>query len=244
MLQLKCPNCGADITLDDTREFGFCSYCGTKILLNEYNKRVDGIPGVANLLLRAEDFFKKDDLEKAKEYYNRVLDIDIHNIDAILGLELIKEKEDEILAEKKRQEEARSKEIFKMDNNPNYRYAKAIANFIISQYNTRDKYIEGVIKCVSSEYQIEYGLIPCSKEDAHKYVPTNNLIYKSGEWGSMDIEKTNNELYQLLKKLNFKYDILFMPYEERRPNGTSFFGGKKWEKTGRMTYDIWIRIWK
>ena len=23
MLQLKCPNCGADITLDDTREFGF-----------------------------------------------------------------------------------------------------------------------------------------------------------------------------------------------------------------------------
>lgn len=56
MLQLKCPNCGADIALDDTREFGFCSYCGTKVLLDEYKKRVDGIPGTANLLLRAENF--------------------------------------------------------------------------------------------------------------------------------------------------------------------------------------------
>ena len=83
MLQLKCPNCGADITLDDTREFGFCSYCGTKVLLDEYKKRVDGIPGAANLLLRAENFLMHDDLEKAKEYYNRVLDIDIHNTGAI-----------------------------------------------------------------------------------------------------------------------------------------------------------------
>ena len=42
MLQLKCPNCGADITLDVTRDFGFCSYCGTKVLLDEYKKRVEG----------------------------------------------------------------------------------------------------------------------------------------------------------------------------------------------------------
>ena len=230
MLQLKCPNCGADITLDDTREYGFCSYCGTKVLLDEYKKRVDGVPGVANLLLRAEDFLKKGDVEKAKEYYSRVLDIDIYNAEANNKLNMIKKREDEILAEKKRQEEARSKEIFKMNNNPNYRYAKAIANFITSQYNSRDKYIEGVIKCVNSEYQIEYGLIPCSKEDAHKYVPTDNMIFKAGLWHNIDIQKTNNELYQILKKLNFKYDILFIPYEERRPNGTSFFGGEKWQK--------------
>ena len=75
MLQLKCPNCGADIALDDTREFGFCSYCGTKVLLDEYKKRVEGVPGIANLLLRADDFLKKENIEKAKEYYNRVLDM-------------------------------------------------------------------------------------------------------------------------------------------------------------------------
>ena len=33
MIDLKCPNCSASISLDETREYGFCSYCGTKIQL-------------------------------------------------------------------------------------------------------------------------------------------------------------------------------------------------------------------
>ena len=33
---LKCPSCGADITLDDSREYGFCSYCGTQIQIGEH----------------------------------------------------------------------------------------------------------------------------------------------------------------------------------------------------------------
>ena len=32
---LKCPSCGADITLDDSREFGFCAYCGSRIQIGE-----------------------------------------------------------------------------------------------------------------------------------------------------------------------------------------------------------------
>lgn len=32
---LRCPSCGAEITLDDDREFGFCSYCGSKIQIGE-----------------------------------------------------------------------------------------------------------------------------------------------------------------------------------------------------------------
>ena len=32
---LRCPQCGADIELDDSKEFGFCSSCGTKIMLHE-----------------------------------------------------------------------------------------------------------------------------------------------------------------------------------------------------------------
>ena len=32
---LKCPSCGADIELDDSREFGFCSYCGSRIQIGE-----------------------------------------------------------------------------------------------------------------------------------------------------------------------------------------------------------------
>ena len=32
---LKCPSCGADIQLDESREFGFCSYCGSQIQIGE-----------------------------------------------------------------------------------------------------------------------------------------------------------------------------------------------------------------
>jgi len=38
MITLKCPTCAADITLDETRDFGFCSYCGTKILFDKQIK--------------------------------------------------------------------------------------------------------------------------------------------------------------------------------------------------------------
>jgi len=31
MMALKCPVCAENIVVDDSREFGFCSYCGTKI---------------------------------------------------------------------------------------------------------------------------------------------------------------------------------------------------------------------
>ena len=32
---MNCPSCGADITLDDDREFGFCSYCGSRIQIGD-----------------------------------------------------------------------------------------------------------------------------------------------------------------------------------------------------------------
>lgn len=32
MRQMKCPNCGASLSLDDKhKSFAFCSYCGTRI---------------------------------------------------------------------------------------------------------------------------------------------------------------------------------------------------------------------
>ena len=38
IVSLKCPECKADISLDDEKEFGFCQYCGTKILFQNENK--------------------------------------------------------------------------------------------------------------------------------------------------------------------------------------------------------------
>jgi DNA-directed RNA polymerase subunit RPC12/RpoP len=37
MRTCKCPECGAEIQIDDTnRDFGFCQYCGAKIMVDDY----------------------------------------------------------------------------------------------------------------------------------------------------------------------------------------------------------------
>lgn len=37
MRTCNCPNCNANLTIDDKdREFAFCQYCGTKIMLDDY----------------------------------------------------------------------------------------------------------------------------------------------------------------------------------------------------------------
>ena len=37
MRTMKCPNCSASLTIqDDNRDFAFCEYCGTKLMLDDY----------------------------------------------------------------------------------------------------------------------------------------------------------------------------------------------------------------
>ena len=40
LIAVKCPACGADINVESTREFSFCTYCGTKILMNNENEHI------------------------------------------------------------------------------------------------------------------------------------------------------------------------------------------------------------
>lgn len=42
MIAVECPRCGAQLDVEEDREYAFCSYCGTKILIendNEYTYR-------------------------------------------------------------------------------------------------------------------------------------------------------------------------------------------------------------
>lgn len=35
LIALKCPSCGGNLEFEDSREFGFCQYCGTKIMISQ-----------------------------------------------------------------------------------------------------------------------------------------------------------------------------------------------------------------
>lgn len=39
----KCPNCGAELEYDADREFLFCQYCGTKVIVGEHTKHTEHI---------------------------------------------------------------------------------------------------------------------------------------------------------------------------------------------------------
>ncbi len=89
---LHCPSCGAEITLDDTRDFGFCSYCGTKVVQEKQiiehrgSISIDRSQEINNLLIRARDLTIQNRFSEAGQYYNRVLDIDASNVEAKEGL--------------------------------------------------------------------------------------------------------------------------------------------------------------
>lgn len=84
---LKCTACGANIELDDNREFGFCQFCGTKLMLVEKVEvkhtgkvSVDGIQSIKERIDNYNILFKNSFLEhnyfEAKKYLEMILQLD------------------------------------------------------------------------------------------------------------------------------------------------------------------------
>ena len=64
LIALRCPNCSGDIELDDSREFGFCLYCGTKIMVQKYVKAESSVSAqLSNLKPIVEKSFQDGKLE-------------------------------------------------------------------------------------------------------------------------------------------------------------------------------------
>lgn len=93
-IKVSCPSCGANIDFDDSREFGFCNYCGTKIVQEKIvvehrgSVSIDRSNEIINLLKRAEEKFENGLFQESEDYFNRVLDIDADNDVARKGLDL------------------------------------------------------------------------------------------------------------------------------------------------------------
>ena len=89
MIAVKCPSCGADLQLDDSREFGFCNFCGTKVVQDKVvlehrgSVKIDNTEYVEKFLLNAHRALAKEDWEEVEKYYNLVEQNAPDNIEAV-----------------------------------------------------------------------------------------------------------------------------------------------------------------
>ncbi|BAL83020.1 hypothetical protein SELR_13120 [Selenomonas ruminantium subsp. lactilytica TAM6421] len=86
----KCTQCGAEITVDDTKDAGICKYCGTAFVtekaINNYNTYVTNdfsganvniVKGdINNLIHLAENALYAENYQEAYDYANKALEID------------------------------------------------------------------------------------------------------------------------------------------------------------------------
>lgn len=84
IVNVKCPNCGASIQLDSNREEGFCSYCGSKVKVQEAISRIriDKSIDLKNLLNLANAAIEANNGQEALDYANKTLEVDSQNAEA------------------------------------------------------------------------------------------------------------------------------------------------------------------
>ncbi|WII09531.1 hypothetical protein O8W32_01560 [Methanomassiliicoccales archaeon LGM-DZ1] len=80
IVSLTCPKCGGSLKFDDSREFGFCEYCGNKIMIQQeinhihvnqnFDKQVD------RLLVQASEHIKLKKADEALKLLNDIKKID------------------------------------------------------------------------------------------------------------------------------------------------------------------------
>lgn len=87
---LVCPQCGANLSLDDSRDFGFCQFCGTKVMLHETvevkhtgSVKIDNSDQERNFLQLANSSFNSLNFEEAYMYYTRTLELNANNVLAV-----------------------------------------------------------------------------------------------------------------------------------------------------------------
>ena len=90
-VKVSCPSCGGDVELSGDREYGFCTFCGSKIVRDKIlvehkgNISLDGVANEKTLLERAFLFIEGKDFINAQNYFERVLDINPRCSKAYMG---------------------------------------------------------------------------------------------------------------------------------------------------------------
>lgn len=90
-IALNCPNCGAQLDLDDNRDFGFCQYCGTKVVREKTiiehtgTVKIEGMADADSLLDRAFILIESGDFDKADVCLDKVLALNPKCAKAYMG---------------------------------------------------------------------------------------------------------------------------------------------------------------
>lgn len=99
LVPAKCTNCNASLEVDATQSAAICPYCKTPYIVEQaihnYNISMSGNMNINNatininngmnidnLMKRAQKFETEGNYKQAIEYYNRVLDLDINQLEA------------------------------------------------------------------------------------------------------------------------------------------------------------------
>lgn len=180
----KCPNCGANIQVNDKLENTICQYCGSQVVIEEAIEKykleisgkveVDGIKGRNSKLEQAKKHMKLEEYDTAKKIIKEIIAEDSLDVEAYI--ELIKI---DIELFKKREFNENSSNITDFDG-------WSMFDEIINNYERAKKIDDdNIVDAGLSEY----------KEELDKYLKLNKKV-KSEE----------KELEEMTKKLNKFYD--------------------------------------
>ena len=92
----RCPSCGGEVQLDESKEKGFCLHCGSAIQVQEAVQRlkvelhgkvaVDGLSTVKQLKENAKRSFDVGQYQNAARDWSKVIDIDSTDYESYWGL--------------------------------------------------------------------------------------------------------------------------------------------------------------
>lgn len=105
LVPAKCTNCGGVLDIDPDKDSAICPFCNSAFVvqqaiqnynltinsgvINIANANIQSGPSIDNLLIRAEEFIPKHDFVNARAYFEQVLDYDVDNKRARLGVSIL-----------------------------------------------------------------------------------------------------------------------------------------------------------
>lgn len=176
-VKLVCPSCGANIQLDGSKDFGFCNYCGTKIVQEKTiiehrgTISVDGISNEKALLDRAFLFIEDSNYDKAAKYLEKALDLNPHCSKAYLGKFLCQIKLNSLSSV-----QTRSTKL--LSNYDNFLKAKRFASQQeLAEYIAVEQAVSIRIKSQEKEYQNKLDKDIARVRELNEFLENNKKDY-------------------------------------------------------------------